>query len=121
MLRITRLRFRLRTLFTVVAVFACLASVVKFQLRWIDERHAFLAQQATLARDLESRGHQVSHCRTNGGGLPPGGLWMYRERGMGFLQVLVSADEEPVGTEPSKAERDASRLFPEARLTVSRH
>lgn len=113
-------RWSLRTLFVVMTAIACWLG---YELNWIRQRRAFIAQETAVRYShKKGRSNAIAHRAGSASPSAPGGLWLFGEPGyssVGFvsdsgartkLHVLTARDRIRLKT--------ARRLFPEAVVNV---
>lgn len=109
-------QFNLRRPFVVLTIFA---AFMAYQINWIHQRRQFLAEQD---RKYTARYYpwvlddaEVDESSR----LAPGILWLFGERGLGELQVMVDApDSDHLSQADVALFRRAKRLFPEADVSI---
>ena len=97
--------FSLRTLFVVVTVVDAVLGWVIYELNWIRQRHALLADFPRWSA------YPV-------GGKPsaPGLLWLFGEHGRSIVTLVVLVDDPSLPIDTKADIQRAKRLFPEARV-----
>jgi len=103
-----RWSFSLRTLFVLVTLTCCWMG---YQLNWIRQRHAFLAEQTAIlnAHNFERpSADSIEYCDA------PGLLWVFGERGRADVYVWVDVGPDtPLTASDLERVARARRLFPE--------
>ena len=94
------MKFSLRTLFVLIALISIPLGWMACQLNWIRKRHDFL--DSTRFDNTEAYVSQRPRPSA------PGGLWLFGEKGVGFVCL-----ENPA------YKSEAKQLFPEAEIEIS--